>query len=245
MKRNNFILSILCLISILSFTACSIPSSSSGFWNLSVGSITLTSTEKTAFAETCRQIATTKDADEEEITNLLIEAAFSSDEERANVNQQLEAYGIYNFSGSEKIEEATNGDVILNKPSFYYNANSGQWIVICSGYWDSKDWMSYKDEVGTADSFGVRLTCEDDSYSSSVVDAYAFIADKDLSEFVSTQNRSDGDGAKGFTFTLQDYTSNSSHGKLYVGTRWFGMCVYDANFEDYNCTATAFYEHTD
>lgn len=244
MKRNYLAFYVLCFLLIVHFTACNISPNKPGALNLNVGTVVLTASEKNIFSEACNQIPITNTIEKEELKNLLTKAAFSNAEEITSVHQELAAYGIFYFSGNVENGKATNNNATLHWPAFYYNANSRQWIAICSGYWNTKDWNSYKDEVGSPDSFGIRLNSDDGSYSSYVIDSYAFIADASLSECVSTQNRSDGDGAKGFTFTLQDYVGDSTNGKIYIGTRWFGMCVYDEHFSEYNCSATSFYEHT-
>ena len=67
--------------------------------------------------------------------------------------------------------------------------------------------------------------------------------------YVSTTNRSDGNGQNGFGFQLQDYVTTvefdvGSFPLTYVGYRWYGCCTYDANFAHYTGNATSYYAHT-
>lgn len=62
-----------------------------------------------------------------------------------------------------------------------------------------------------------------------------------------TTNRSDGDGALGFGFRLQDYIFDKSiigSNKGYVGYKWAGDVTYDDCFGSYSFIATSYYIHT-
>lgn len=62
---------------------------------------------------------------------------------------------------------------------------------------------------------------------------------------VTTYNRSDGDGSKGFGFRMRDKVITPSLSTvLYVGYQWYGSCTYDANFSSFEGAATAYYIHT-
>ena len=99
-------------------------------------------------------------------------------------------------------------------------------------------------DVGDEDAFGVKFTDSTQVYRSSVVRVSAYLADEDMEKKVTTYNRSDGDGSKGFSVQLQDYTYFVPFKTGYVGYKWDGSCTYDSGFGAYDGVATAYYVPT-
>lgn len=214
-------------------------------------SISMRAEDKTAFAaemDSIYQVAlstgSVQSASEDQI-NALIEAhIFSAGAERTQLEKDLAQYGIYVFT--TQADAQPHGDVTLSAPMLYYLASENQWLMACGGYWnhDNLKQQILPGEVGEKDTFGIRFT-DTGTYESSVVRAYGRISDAAQANSKSTSNRSDGDGAKGFSFQLQDEMIIGTKLKTqYVGYRWFGACTYDAGFSSFDAAATAYYVHT-
>lgn len=198
--------------------------------------------------------------DEAEIKQLQECYFFSNSfQEKKFYKEKLEEYGIYIF---DEISEPTispnsligfyptsgSNDVTLIPPSLSYNSSNKTWTLSCGGNWKNNNCyptFGLGNEVGDPDAFGVGFTSISSSYKSSVVSAYAYIEDEMKVTRVTTTNRSDGDGSKGFGFRLQDkLSSNSLVNSGYIGYRWYGSCTYDSNFSSFACIATGYYIHT-
>lgn len=219
-------------------------------------SVVLDASDKITFAkqkkeeyETAVSNGEVKESNIEEIEELLRQAIFATGSEKEHINQQLEAYGVYEYGRSVLAQTRSgSGDVTISTPNVYYEAWEDTWTVTCGGTWKNDNCL-YDDlfigNVGGADGFGVGFTNTGGTYKSSVVRSSAYITDKDESKYVSTSYRSDGDGSKGFGFRLQDYVYGTNiTGFGYVGYKWYGSCTYDSDFGVYNGIATAYYIHT-
>lgn len=190
-----------------------------------------------------------KNGSRTEIDSLMEQATFATtDSEIGTIKQNLAQYGIYMYdSGNNNKMRSGSGDVTLTAPKIFYESWEKTWTVTCGGNWKTTNWNEalLPGDVGGDDAFGVGYTNTSNAYQSSVVRASAYISDGFDDQRVSTSNRSDGDGSKGFGFRLQDYIYLSDpFTNVYVGYKWYGSCTYDAAFGSYNGVATAYYVHT-
>lgn len=178
---------------------------------------------------------------EEIVEQLMVEIAFSTGAEKDALLEQLEMYGIYQYNETPDIElYSTSSDVSLKTPTIFYSASANTWTVACQGNWKNNNWnVGVSGNIGGTDGFGVAYT-NTSSYNTYVVGCSAYIADQNGGNMVTTSHRSDGNGAQGFGFELQDYCT----GSLYVGYKWYGSCTYSSNFANFSGTATAYYAHT-
>ena len=225
--------------------------------NVEAASIYMDAEEKTTFVErmdnvTSIALATGKIITEnrETVSDLIRDITFATGSEKANLEKELNAYGVYVYNSEADTEavqpRSGSGDVTLQAPMVVYDSILKQWVVTCGGHWNNYNWA---DEIfisyGGPEAFGVGYTHTTGTYTSSVVRASAYITDQTSEYTVSTQNRSDGDGSKGFGFRLQDYRYNTEWNDLmYVGYEWYGSCTYDLDFAYYSGIATAYYIHT-
>lgn len=178
---------------------------------------------------------------------LMEQATFARGSEKENLKRELSKYGVYMYDGADEIETRSgSGDVALTAPTIFYEAWEKTWTVTCGGNWKNENWVEQIliGNTGGEDAFGVGYTNTSNSYKSSVVRTSAYITDEYGDKMVSTSNRSDGDGSKGFGFRLQDYMYNKNTDSRYVGYKWYGSCTYDSNFGTYSGVATAYYIHT-
>lgn len=165
----------------------------------------------------------------------------------------MKELGVYRFVSKYEAQDGIStysvgsGDVSLSAPEVYYQADNQTWVVSCGGTWLNANGSSgmYKGgNVGDPDGFGVGYTNITSSYQSMVVDSYAYLTDHANVNKVKTNNRSDGDGAKGFGFRLQDRYISTPTFSCYVGHKWYGSCTYDSAFSTYDAIATSYYIHT-
>lgn len=184
----------------------------------------------------------------ESLDDLLMELTFADGTEKATICEELESYGVYVYTPEDSVQSRSgSGDVTMRAPQIVYDSILRNWVVTCGGQWSNAQW--YDDMLtgngGGPDAFGVGYTNTVGTYSSSVVKCSAAIYDMEGNR-VTTQNRSDGDGSKGFGFRLQDYPIRDLFGISYdyMGWKWFGSCYYDQNFGSYSGVATAYYVHT-
>lgn len=175
------------------------------------------------------------------VEQLMVRAAFADGDEKIALLEQLEAYGIYQYNENINAElYSDSSDVTINAPNIFYSASANTWTVSCQGSWKNSNWNTGETgNVGGYDAFGVAYT-RASGYNTSVVGSSAYIADQNGNSMKKTSNRSDGNGALGFGFQLQDYVS----GTRYIGYRWYGSCTYGSNFANFSGTATAYYAHT-
>lgn len=187
----------------------------------------------------------------EEIDALLIKAAFATDTERQSINRQLSSLGVYEYVPARNPRNAIvpfsgSGDVSVDQPLVYYETWENTWTISFAGTWNNDNWREQilLGNVGGEDGYGVGFT-NTGTYKSSVIRSFCYIADQNGGNTVSTVNRSDGDGSKGFGFRLQDYTKREQNGSVsYSGYKWFGYTTYDNWFGNYSGVATAYYIHT-
>lgn len=192
-----------------------------------------------------------KKANTKKIEELMLEEISSVYADKKAIYSSLESYGCYvlNPSSEELITFSSSSDVTVSTPTIYYNAYNKTWTVTCGGYWKNMNWEKDKalpGNVGGQDAFGIGYTSVTGTYKSSVVSVSGYINDGRIKKSVSTSNRSDGDGSKGFGFRLQDYVYADS-GTLfiyYVGYQFGGLCNYDSNFSSFGAVATGYYIHT-
>ena len=139
-------------------------------------------------------------------------------------------------------------DVAIYAPEVYYQAASQTWVVSCGGQWKNGNalpWLNFGvDTIGDPDAFGVGYTSIKTEYNSAVVKSYAYIEDESGSQRETTDVRSDGNGALGFGFRLQDRLFSTATFTTYVGHVWYGACTYDKDFSTYDAVATGYYTHT-
>lgn len=184
----------------------------------------------------------------EDIDFLMEQVTFAKNNEDKEIfKQKLSEYGVYLYPAEEIAQNRSgSGDVTLTAPHIFYQAWENSWTVTCGGNWNTLNWGDniLPGNIGGLDAFGVGYTNSTLPYKSYVMHSTAYLSDGiDSNHNVSTTNRSDGDGSKGFGFRLQDYT----YGILihtYVGLTWYGACTYDNYFSSYNGVATAYYVHT-
>ncbi|MCT4544815.1 MAG: hypothetical protein N4A63_14870 [Vallitalea sp.] len=175
----------------------------------------------------------------------------------------LKANGIYKLNIPKEYLPATKsmdtGDVSMTEPWITYDSHNNEWIVTCGGYWENADysdgigklWAGYVGEiknVGGRDGFGVGFTSTTGTYKTYVKRSYAQISDGE-GNIETTDNRTDGNGEKGFGFQFQDYAKcyKVELAKVYytyIGKHFGGSCVYDKNFTEYDGCATTYYRHT-
>lgn len=195
-----------------------------------------------------------QDISEEQLADLIEEFMFSefwSYDEATAFEDKLASYGIYQFETTNSVQPniyMPNTKVLY--PKLFYNANDNTWIVACGGYCEPKELavQLVPQDYGEPERFGVHFTKTAGTYDAYVLSVTANITDQDEKEMAETTNRSDGDGAQGFMFELQDYTYKD--GILdseikYVGYRWYGACTYSDGFENYGGNVTAIYQHTE
>ncbi len=202
-----------------------------------------------------------KGFDENETNKLKEQYSFATTQaEKDEISSELAKYGIYAFDSSNDSTISPNamvgvfpssgsGDVTLNAPELFYESLDKTWTLTCSGTWKNDNCypsFGIGSYVGDEDAFGVGITNIQSTYSSYVTNAYAYIEDEMGLIRKSTYNRSDGNGANGFGFRLQDelQTPPSGSGRVYVGYKWYGSCTYDYSFSSYACIATGYYVHT-
>lgn len=194
-----------------------------------------------------------KEASDEERENLRIKYNFASNEEKPNIAAEMAEYGMYVYepfdsqNNNISILSCGSGDVYINAPSIIYEAMPNVWVVSCGGNWKNDNWNTgvnwLTGDVGGEDAFGVGYTSISGSYISHVVSSYAKMWDQYGDNYsISTTNRSDGDGSKGFGFRLQD--KRFTQFNFYRGYYWYGSCTYATGFGSYDGIATAYYTHT-
>lgn len=246
---------VLTLVLLLSMSVSAVAAENSFDSEVDTVSIYLNSTEKMSFANKMDAIyadalsnGEIKSGTREELDTLMEKATFATTEvEKENIRQELAQYGVYMYDSPVIAQPRSGtGDVTMATPIVFYESWEKTWTVTCGGNWKNTNWAEQilVGDVGGDEAFGVGYTNSSNTYKSSVVRASAYITDSANNKMVSTSNRSDGDGSKGFGFRLQDYIYNTSTTSEYVGYKWYGTCTYDADFGTYNGVATAYYVHT-
>ena len=143
---------------------------------------------------------------------------------------------------------SSSSDVTVTIPTVFYDSVVKEWTVTCGGQWKNNNYKPYfgiGKYIGDSDAFGVGYTHIQSSYSTCVKSAYAYIADQNGGNRITTTNRSDGDGANGFGFRLPDQLkTNPDESVMYIGYKWYGSCTYDTYFSYYGCLITGYYIHT-
>ncbi|WP_167957727.1 hypothetical protein [Anaerosporobacter faecicola] len=259
MKKISLILAVTMFLILPTTKVCAMDSNVGS--DNTDGSIYMSAEEKMNFKSTNDQKfqndmieGRAKEYNKDYVESLMLEAAIESTENITDIYSELETYGCYvmnpietdNNKSIKSFASSDSSDVSLSTPTVYYNAYNNTWTVTCGGYWKTTNWQ--KDflttgNVGGQDGFGVGFTNTSGSYKSAVVSCSAFITD-DKGTYVSTSNRSDGDGSKGFGFRLQDYVRTTGLYNYYIGYKWSGLCNYDTWFGNYSGIATAYYIHT-
>ena len=232
-------------------------------------SIQMDATDKTQFAlnmtsvyENRKESNNILEPSIEKINELLLQVPLVDEEEKEAINAELAKYGVYEYINSNEVDTVStfavapdSGDVDLSAPLIYYQAWEDSWTITFGGSWNNDEWNSNSGycgpliptkNVGDADAFGVGFTNTGGDYQSSVIRASAYITDISGSPQNSTNLRTDGDGANGFGFRLQDYKSyvNLTGSVDYIGYSWSGLCTYDTYFGSYSGVATSYYVHT-
>lgn len=177
----------------------------------------------------------------------MLEAALFSD--GTEEKELLESYGIYECD--LVMQDSSNGpvkNIELLAPKMYYNAEDGNWIITCGGYYTGEDYKKrlLPGDIGGRDHFGFHFSEMAGDYTSYLTDAYAVIQDGEGNVREDTTSRSSMYADKGVDFELQDYTYLDKGLRIqYVGARWYCACSYAPGFENYGGVLTAFYNHTD
>lgn len=239
--RKKVVLKILLVIVAVVFgiQICLFTQNSEQKEDYSVCPIEYTSEEKRVHVETSEknyENAMMQGLSEEDRNYKIAQAVFSKFTGEELVD--LTKYGLYEL----KLEES---EVILSvekleiiNPILYYDAKNSQWIVVCAGRWKDIQRAVKSGNREIEEYFGVELMADNNDYSSCVLDSYAFISDNKMEKIISTDYRTYGDVSNGFAFEVRGYVSRD------VGSCWFGMCVYDANFSLFDCRVKTFYKHT-
>jgi len=184
----------------------------------------------------------------EEVEELVLQSILADTDRRDDLVAELEAHGIYRMPSEP--DGLKNSNVTLHEPMLFFNVAENTWILATGGHWNNENWgySLFHSIIGNEDSFGVHFKEKtDDTYRSYVKSARATICDQDNQKSETTLYRSDGNGALGFRFSLQDYAYAKSvfRGRHhYVGYRWAGCVTYDARFAEYEFTAESYYYHT-
>lgn len=177
----------------------------------------------------------------DDVEQLMVKVAFADGNEKLALLEQLEMCGVYQYNKNIDVElYSDSSDVTIKAPNIFYSASANTWTVSCQGNWKNSNWNTGgTGNIGGYDGFGVAYT-KASGYNTSVVGSSAYIADQNGNNMKKTSYRSDGNGAQGFGFQLQDYVS----GTKYIGYRWYGSCTYGSNFANFSGIATAYYVHT-
>lgn len=183
--------------------------------------------------------------------------------DKEGIEQELNNYGVFLLDAPESVFQimSDNGDINMTQPLISYDSFDSTWSIAGGGSWNNNNWVNdvsglwigYVDEtknMGGKDGFGVGFTSLTGTYQSQVVDQYAYISDG-LGNNRETNNRSDGDGSKGFGFELQDFARihsidiwSGNYTLSYVGKHFGGCVVYDSSFTYLDGVATSYYIHT-
>ena len=228
----------------------------------------ITTTDKMAFASEMKKKraeaisnGTSTQKSIEEIEDLMMQYGFATESKKAEIAQLLEKCGVYIYVDDNASVQSDStisptsiwypncwsGDVELSSPIIYHNVDENSWTVSCSGKWVNNNWCPYlaltTGNLGEEDAFGIAYTNTQTPYRSYVIRSSARITDQYNRYVIGTQNRSDGDGSKGFGFRFNDEVI-CEEVVLYLGFEWYGSCTYDSNFASYDGVATAYYIHT-
>ena len=202
---------------------------------------------------------------EEILLDMMIEGT-----DQSVIDKKMEDLGVYRLhipkvyttKSARRYSSVGSRNVRLDDPLIYYDHRDEEWIVTMGGKWRNNDWWdnanihwnaTHNDtaDMGGKDAFGVGFTHTSGRYSTRLKRANAVISDNDGNKR-RTRHRSDGDGADGFGFRLQDYVEVTGYPKLkvteddcgYIGKVFSGAAIYDKNFADYSGIATGYYIHT-
>ncbi|MFF2094147.1 hypothetical protein [Paenibacillus sp. NPDC058174] len=205
--------------------------------------------------------------DEQEINHLLTRMV-SAGASKDVIAENMQEYGVYLLDLPESkttISPFAVGttDMQMTNPIIMFDSNSSQWIITGGGYWKNDNWQQHMPtvwcqgpitvgqtcSVGGEQAFGVGFTNVSGSYTGVALNSvYAFMSDGDGNE-ISTTVRSDGNGALGFGFRLQDSLRikvarpiNST--VTYIGKHFAGLARYNAKFSAYDGNATSYFTHT-
>lgn len=182
----------------------------------------------------------------EEVQNLILQSILADTSHRDELVAELEAHGVYRMPS--KTDSTKSADVTLYEPMLFFHAAENTWILATGGHWNNENWgySLFHKYIGDADTFGVHFTEKTDgTYRSYVKSARATICDKENQKSETSFYRSDGDGALGFRFSMQDYAKSTFRRQNnYVGYRWAGCVTYDARFAEYEFAAESYYYHT-
>lgn len=199
--------------------------------------------------------------DKDEINRLESEYAFATSAEKKNeILSSLKRYGAYIFESvvAEKQKNVqdislmamssvpTSNDIEFVPINMIYESIERSWTVTSGGQWlNSNCYTSgLPGTVGDPDAFGVGYTRINSTYNSMVTGAYAYLCDETGGNRKVTYYRSDGNGALGFGFRLQDEIFGEGVLRRFSGYKWYGSCTYDRYFASYACLATQYYAHT-
>lgn len=190
--------------------------------------------------------------DENKVESLKQEYTFASNKQKKeDIALELESFGVYVYH-DDTVQNISNrssdsSDVTLSTPNLFYESIDKSWTLTFGGQWKNSNWLDtslFTSNIGDEDAFGIGFTSIKNSYNSVVKSCYGYITDSNGNNRVITYNRSDGNGAKGFGFRLQDKYIEAGSQPNYIGYKWYGSCTYDYNFSSYACIATAYYIHT-
>lgn len=224
--------------------------------NISTASVELSAKEKTEFAAFAQKKYEISVANGEFMTasiseneELVTKAAASTGEEKLRLSSELEKRGVYELVKSNETTNRTRmgtSDILMRTPTTYYDADNRCWYITYSGRWVNDNWNNtlFWGDVGDADAYGISYTQTSDNYTSYVMSSFAHIYDEDEQVYLNTRVRSDGNGANGFGFRLQDRTEIYNWNKIYVGYCWGVTCTYSESFGSYSGVATGYYIHT-
>ncbi len=208
------------------------------FTAVSPAGIKLKADSMGAFVET---VAPPAAADQSAVLDRLLQLPRAEADKRETLLADLEAMGIYEYTGQPVTTSALHTpQVLLAPPAVFYNSVTGEWYVLCGGQWLDTAWTSglpHGDLKGP-DGFGVLYEFMS-GYTAHVVDARAVMWNEDRTSRVTTDYRASGDGSKGFDFTLQDKLEADG----FLGHSWAGVCVYSPEFADCTAELTAYYRH--
>lgn len=220
---------------------------------------------KAEFAEYCHNLNSAKARtasvlSQGEVDQLLMQYALSqSSTERTQLENQLNAAGVYIYSGKNEYQVSPlsePADVTVNAVICSYNDNTGDWSLVGGGHWnnvgviweDTDEIASYvgqEIEIGGFDAMGI-LIVNNSGTVPTLKASFGQITNGAGNVTTTIDNPSTYDTSKGIGYLYQDYLTviNSSLQAYYTGYGFAAVMRFDSSFVNWNGTARAFYYHT-
>lgn len=200
----------------------------------------------------------------EEADQLAASYAVSCDsEERAAIEEKLNAAGIYIYSdgGQNQIAPLSEpADVSLGNVMCYYNSNNGEWTLNGSGHWLDVMTIDREDmglsamisgvpyNIGGTDAVGIVLY-DVSGVTPRLKESYAIVNDgSGNSKTISNPSGYDTKQGVGFEYQDQVTATWDSNGNIetykYMGKTFCSVMRFDSDFANWDGNARVFYSHT-